>query len=182
MRESPKNVLFIDDHVTALRRLKYNLSHAGFPGAHEAGCPETAVWFLQGGHTDLIIVDDNMLGGPTEFFNRVRANKQTSSIPFLFLIFEMNGRTAKAAKAAGVTLLQKPFENEDLRAAILSATTKSNGHALETDDRLERLGELFPKASARMLRDAMSILTAEKRDLANATLQRDGELIVARND
>jgi FixJ family two-component response regulator len=124
MRQTVPAIAVIDDDVSIRRALQRLLHAAGFAVAMFATVRE----FLDGGHwaqTACLVLDIH-LPGMTGFELQEHLSAAGATIPIVFITAHDDASTHERARRAGASAyLRKPFDQEDLIAAI--------GRAIEPD-------------------------------------------------
>ncbi len=116
------NVLIVDDYKTMLRIIKNLLSQIGFQNVDEATDGTMAFNKLKEKKYGLVISDWNMepMSG-YELLQKVRAEDDLKSLPFIMVTAESKTENVVAAKQAGVSnYIVKPFNAETLKGKIES--------------------------------------------------------------
>ncbi len=114
------NVLIVDDYKTMLRIINNLLKQLGFSNVDEATDGTMALSMLQNKKYGLIISDWNMepMTG-LQLLKEVRANQNTSSIPFIMVTAESKTENVIEAKKAGVNnYIVKPFNADTLKTKM----------------------------------------------------------------
>jgi two-component system, chemotaxis family, chemotaxis protein CheY len=115
------NILIVDDSGAVRSVVRKLLTQLGFKNLDEASDGETALAKISEKQFGLVISDWNMdpMSGQV-LLERVRANKQYASLPFIMMTADSTIDKIIQAKNAGVTsFIKKPFRAEELQAKIL---------------------------------------------------------------
>ncbi len=115
-------VLAVDDQLDTLRVLQLRLKVAGMD-CYTCGSGRAALDFLAQQPVDVIILDVMMPGmDGFELCRQIKANRQLSDIPVIFLTarFETNDRIA-GLEAGGHDYLNKPVDQQELLARTKAA-------------------------------------------------------------
>jgi two-component system, chemotaxis family, chemotaxis protein CheY len=116
------NVLIVDDYKTMLRIIKNLLGQIGFTNVDEATDGGMAFTKLKEKKYGLVISDWNMepMSG-FELLQKVRAEENLKTLPFIMVTAESKTENVVAAKQAGVSnYIVKPFNAETLKQKIES--------------------------------------------------------------
>ncbi len=114
------NVLIVDDYRTMLRIVGNLLKQIGFVNIDEATDGAEAFEKLKQKNYGLVISDWNMepMTG-LELLEKVRADDQLKSLPFIMVTAESKTENVLIAKKAGVSnYIVKPFNAETLKGKI----------------------------------------------------------------
>ena len=113
-------VLIIDDYQTMLRIVRNLLKQIGFNDVDEAKDGSEAFGKLKEKQYGLVISDWNMAPMTGfELLQKVRADAELSTMPFIMITAEAKTENVVAAKAAGVNnYIVKPFNADTLRSKI----------------------------------------------------------------
>ena len=113
-------VLIIDDYQTMLRIVRNLLKQIGFNDVDEAKDGSEAFGKLKEKQYGLVISDWNMAPMTGfELLQKVRADAELSTMPFIMITAESKTENVVAAKAAGVNnYIVKPFNADTLRSKI----------------------------------------------------------------
>lgn len=113
-------ILVVDDFSTMRKIIKNLLKQAGYKNIVEAEDGGAALKVLESEKVDFIISDWNMpnMNG-LEFLKAVRANSESSSLPFLMVTAEgLKENVVLAVKAGVSNYIVKPFTAEVLDEKI----------------------------------------------------------------
>lgn len=113
-------ILIVDDYKTMLRIVRNLLNKLGFSDIDEATDGTDALAKLKSRRYGLIISDWNMqpMTG-YELLQKVRADGNTKSLPFVMVTAESKVENVIAARKAGVNnYIIKPFSAEVLKAKL----------------------------------------------------------------
>ena len=113
-------VLIVDDYQTMLRIIRNLLKQIGFTDVDEAKDGTEALGKLKEKQYGLVISDWNMAPMTGfELLQKVRADAELTSLPFIMITAEAKTENVVAAKQAGVNnYIVKPFNAETLRSKI----------------------------------------------------------------
>jgi two-component system chemotaxis response regulator CheY len=113
-------VLIVDDYQTMLRIIRNLLKQIGFTDVDEAKDGTEALGKLKEKQYGLVISDWNMAPMTGfELLQKVRADAELGSLPFIMITAEAKTENVVAAKQAGVNnYIVKPFNAETLRSKI----------------------------------------------------------------
>ena len=113
-------VLIVDDYQTMLRIIRNLLKQIGFTDVDEAKDGTEALGKLKEKSYGLVISDWNMAPMTGfELLQKVRADAELGSLPFIMITAEAKTENVVAAKQAGVNnYIVKPFNAETLRSKI----------------------------------------------------------------
>jgi len=113
-------VLVVDDYQTMVRILRNLLKQIGFTDVDDASDGQAALEKLKSKKYGLVISDWNMAPMTGyELLQRVRADAELGSLPFIMVTAEAKTENVVAAKKAGVNnYIVKPFNAETLRSKI----------------------------------------------------------------
>lgn len=120
MSTAKMKVLVVDDFPTMVRITKKLLKQIGYEDVDEAANGVAAYEKILANPYGLIISDWNMepMTG-FELLQKVRANPDRATLPFILVTAESKADNVTAAKNAGVTgYLIKPFSDKTLRDMI----------------------------------------------------------------
>lgn len=120
MPDTNIKVLIVDDFATMRRIVKNILTQLGYKNIIEADDGSTALEIIKKEKIDLIISDWNMpkMTG-LDFLKAVRANADTSAIPFIMVTAEaQQDNIIMAVKAKVSQYIVKPFTAETLSEKI----------------------------------------------------------------
>lgn len=120
MPDTNIKVLVVDDFATMRRIVKNILTQLGYKNVIEADDGSTALEIIKKEKIDLIISDWNMpkMTG-LDFLKAVRANAETSAIPFIMVTAEaQQDNIIMAVKAKVSQYIVKPFTAETLSEKI----------------------------------------------------------------
>ncbi|MFN4353725.1 response regulator [Parvibaculum sp.] len=113
-------ILIVDDYKTMLRIVRNLLQKLGFSDIDEAMDGTDALAKLKGRRYGLVISDWNMqpMTG-YELLQKVRADENLKSLPFVMVTAESKVENVVAARQAGVNnYIIKPFSAEVLKAKL----------------------------------------------------------------
>lgn len=116
-----KNILVIDDSTVMRKMLIKMLKLCGLElGAiHEAGNGKEGLDRLAQNPIDLILADIHMpVMDGVEMFEQVRRNKQTASLPFIFVSSDSSATRIETLLKSGAGFVHKPLSPETLLEAI----------------------------------------------------------------
>ncbi len=115
-------VLIIDDYQTMLRIIRNLLKQIGFNDVDEAKDGSEAFGKLKEKQYGLVISDWNMAPMTGfELLQKVRADPDLTSLPFIMITAEAKTENVVAAKQAGVNnYIVKPFNADTLRSKIVA--------------------------------------------------------------
>ena len=116
------NVLVVDDYKTMVRIIQNLLKQLGFDNVDAATDGHEALHKLRAHKYGLVISDWNMepMTG-YQLLQRVRADADLKSIPFIMVTAESKTENVIAAKKAGVNnYIVKPFNAETLKQKMVS--------------------------------------------------------------
>ena len=113
-------VLVVDDYQTMVRILRNLLKQIGFNDVDDASDGQAALEKLRAKKYGLVISDWNMAPMTGfELLQKVRADAELSSMPFIMVTAEAKTENVVAAKKAGVNnYIVKPFNADTLRSKI----------------------------------------------------------------
>lgn len=118
--DSSLPILVVDDYHTMVRIIRNLLKQIGFENVDDASNGEEALAKIKEKHYGLIISDWNMepMSG-YQLLQKVRADEQRSSIPFIMVTAESKTDNVIAARKAGVDhYIVKPFNAGTLKSKI----------------------------------------------------------------
>ncbi len=158
-----RKILFVDDEPNILaaikRTVRYTRKNWDIQLAHSA---EEALELLHASDYPDLIVCDVMMPGMTGFdlLQELQKNPETAVIPFIFL----TGRGQKDDHRHGMELgaddyLVKPFQPDELLAAINTRLEKKEKQELVSHEQLEALRGSFILAMPHELRTPLSIVS-----------------------
>jgi len=113
-------ILVVDDYKTMIRIIRNLLKQLGFEDVDEASDGSEALSKMKNRSYGLVISDWNMepMTG-YELLQRVRADEQLASTPFIMVTAEAKSENVIAAKKAGVNnYIVKPFNAQTLKGKI----------------------------------------------------------------
>ena len=125
--EANAKILVVDDIPSARRVLVRLLAKLGFANCTEAANGKEALSKIESDTFELVICDVNLgdLRGP-EVLRQLRANPQTSKLPFVLITSDPSKEDVIAAAEAGkADFLLKPFSKDSLHDKILEAVKDS---------------------------------------------------------
>jgi two-component system chemotaxis response regulator CheY len=116
------NVLVVDDYRTMIRIVRGLLNQLGFHNVDDAADGDTAFQMIKSKSYGLVLSDWNMQ--PTtglELLQRVRADAEVKSVPFVMVTAEAKTENVVAARQAGVNnYVIKPFTLAVLKQKLSS--------------------------------------------------------------
>ncbi|NBW09993.1 MAG: response regulator [Caulobacteraceae bacterium] len=116
------NVLVVDDYRTMIRIVRGLLNQLGFHNVDDAADGDTAFQMIKSKPYGLVLSDWNMQ--PTtglELLQRVRADDEVKSVPFVMVTAEAKTENVVAARQAGVNnYVIKPFTLAVLKQKLTS--------------------------------------------------------------
>ena len=118
----PLDFLIVDDSAVMRAVITKLVRMSGLPVGeiHHAADGAKALAVLDAHAVDLVTVDINMAGMTgDELVRRMRANPATAGLRVLIVSSERREERTRDIEANGGAFLQKPFDAEDLRAAVL---------------------------------------------------------------
>lgn len=118
----PLDFLIVDDSAVMRSVITKLVRMSGLPVGeiHHAPDGARALAALEARPVDLMTVDINMAGmSGDELVRRVRANPATAAQRVLIVSSERREERTREIEASGGGFLQKPFDAEELRAAVL---------------------------------------------------------------
>jgi two-component system, chemotaxis family, chemotaxis protein CheY len=123
------SVLVVDDSRTMAQIVHNLLMLIGFKNVDHVFDGATALTRLREKSYGLVVSDWNMLPmSGQELLEKVRANPQLKSIPFIMVTAESNQAIVEAAKAAGANhYIVKPFTGETLKNKIAAVLDPDAG-------------------------------------------------------
>lgn len=189
-------VLVVEDEPVIAADLEDRLTEMGFEVAKSCDTGEEALQFLQGGATDLVLMDIQ-LDGKLDGIETARKIRESNNLPIIFLTSNADEATFTRAKTTlPAAFLTKPFRGKDLKHAIELAIST---HAVSATPPPETAGgstaylfndRLFVKVKDRMIRVFFSdilwleaddyyckLIMAEKEILIGHTLKQMGEVL-----
>ncbi len=177
-----RKILFIDDEPNILSAIKRTLRHNRKDWeVILASSAEEALELLNEAEYPDLIVCDVMMPGMTGFdlLEELQKNPETAVIPFIFL----TGRNQKGDHRHGMELgaddyLVKPFQPEELLAAISTRLEKKEKHEIVSHEQLEALRGSFILAMPHELRTPLSIVSGYAELLVDPTIEIDREELV----
>lgn len=132
---SALRILIVEDEAVIAQHLWVLLEDIGYEVVGRASKYSRAIDLLESAEPDLVLLDI-ILGGAkdgVDVANFIRANH--SATPFIFLTSHADPKTVERAKAAKpYGYLVKPFEREDLYAAIEVAMVAAGSFASKNDE------------------------------------------------
>lgn len=120
--QRPLDFLIVDDSAVMRAVISKLVRMSGLPVGeiHHAADGATALAVLESHPVDLATVDIHMAGmSGDELIRRLRANPATAAQRVLIVSSERRQERTRAAEASGSGFVQKPFDAETLRAAVL---------------------------------------------------------------
>ena len=114
------DILVVDDSGTTRSVVRKILSQLGYKSIDEASSGAAALEKISEKHFDLIISDWNMeeMSGD-ELLERVRADKNYESLPFIMMTADSTiDKVVKAKRARVSCFIRKPFSAAELEAKI----------------------------------------------------------------
>ncbi len=118
----PLDFLIVDDSAVMRAVITKLVRMSGLPvgAVYHAADGAKALAVLEANHVDLMTVDINMAGMTgDELLSRVRANPATAGQRALIVSSERREERTREIEASGGAFLQKPFDAEALRNAVL---------------------------------------------------------------
>jgi two-component system chemotaxis response regulator CheY len=120
--QRPLDFLIVDDSAVMRAVITKLVRMSGLPVGeiHHAGDGEKALAVLDAHSVDLVTVDINMAGMTgDELVRRLRADPATAAQRVLIVSSERREERTREIEASGGGFLQKPFDAEELRGAVL---------------------------------------------------------------
>jgi two-component system chemotaxis response regulator CheY len=120
--QRPLDFLIVDDSAVMRAVISKLVRMSGLPVGeiHHAADGAEALAVLESHSVDLATVDINMAGmSGDELVRRLRANPATAAQRVLIISSERREERTREIEASGGGFLQKPFDAETLRAAVL---------------------------------------------------------------
>jgi two-component system, chemotaxis family, chemotaxis protein CheY len=125
------DILIVDDSGATRSIVRKILSQLGYKKIDEASSGAAALKKISEGHFNLIISDWNMeeMSGD-ELLERVRADKNYESLPFIMMTADSTiDKIIKAKRARVSCFIRKPFGAEELEAKISQINTEQRSIA-----------------------------------------------------
>jgi len=124
------NVMLVDDSGLMRKMILKTLRLCGFElgEIYEAANGQEGLKTLEGKKIDFALVDIHMpVMGGEEMVEKMRQNPQTEKMPVIFVSSDSSAERIEMLMKKGAGFVNKPFDPEALREAILSMTGGSNG-------------------------------------------------------
>ncbi len=133
-------ILVVEDNLTMLSGIRDLLEMAGYR-ALTAPDADSALRLLEDHRPDLILSDIMMPGlDGYQFYERVRQRPEWVDIPFIFLTARGEKADVRRGKALGADdYITKPFEQDDLLAAVRGKLSRRAALERRSEERLEAL-------------------------------------------
>ena len=172
--DQKETILIVEDDLTLLETLEYNLSAEGY-GVITAADGRTALEVAREEHPDLILLD-LMLPG-LDGFEVCRILRQEMSVPILMLTARTDEVDFVVGLDAGADdYVGKPFRLAELMARVRALLRRRGGG--EPEDVVEVSGIRLERAARRVLVDGSEVTLANKEyELLRVLLEHAGQVV-----